>query len=90
MYIVELLVEDPFLGAVFTLESAIGRAVSVCLNQAEIRSDHFRLRVLPCELHCPDACTCPDIQDISRLPNGRDVQLLIKEKVPPAVLKIYR
>lgn len=86
--IVKLPVEDPFLGTVLSLERAIGWAVLVGLDQTDIRSNHSRAGVFPCELQCPDACARSDVQDVGRLPDGRKVELLVEDKIPPAVLKI--
>lgn len=88
MYIVELLIKHPFLGAIFAFECAIWRTSVTWLDQAQICTDDIGFRVFSGKLHRPYARSCSNIENISRLSNRRDIQLLPEEEFPPAVLKI--
>lgn len=89
VYIVKLLIKNPFLSAVLAFECTIGRAIVVWLDQAQIRTNHVGFWMFSGELHRPDAGARANVQNISGLSNRRNVQPLTEKKFPPAVLEIW-
>lgn len=86
--VVELLVKDPLLLAVLALKGAVGRDPVPRLDQAQVRPDDAGPGVLLRKLDGPDARAGPDVQRVGGLPDGRDVQPVAEEELPPVVLEI--
>lgn len=88
VYIVELLIKHPFLGAIFAFKCAIWWTGVTWLNQAQICADDVGFGVFSGELHRPYARTGSNIKNISGLSDGRDIQSLSEKEFPPPMLKV--
>lgn len=73
MYIVELLIKHPFLGAIFAFECAIGRTSVTWLYQTQICANDIGFRVFSGKLHRPYACARSNVKNIRGLANRRDI-----------------